>query len=349
MQRSVAPAPPAALLDTLLIFHRSQMQTTSVGSAVLDLHFSHLEKDVLAVATSVGLIRIYHLQTLNAPPALQLMQDLQVFPTSVLILSLAWHPFKPSRLATSLSTGEVAILDYGQSLRPLWTFRAHSLEAWTVAWSYSQQMNTDSLVFSGGDDSTLYAYELETLPQQEMLERSGPDKQRTNLIRRDVKIHGAGVTAILPLHDQYVVTGSYDEFVRLLEPVENRRWKVVAETRLGGGVWRIKLLTYQQFAAHTSSTWNILVSCMHAGTRLLAIGYCVDNGWSINILAKFEEHQSMNYASDATTLEDHKDSDLNKRITTVVSTSFYDRKLCIWELALSHQMTVAGNMQIAHK
>ena len=89
---------------------------------------------------------------------------------------------------------------------------------------------------------------------------------------------------------------------------------------------------------------------MHAGTRIVRLrrqrrtshddNTAGDDCWSFDVLAKFEEHQSMNYGSDvqpppALATDIHHDSagDVERKqkdMTTVVSTSFYDQLLCLW-------------------
>jgi diphthamide biosynthesis protein 7 len=154
----------------------------------------------------------------------------------------------------------------------------------------------------------------------------------------DKKMHKAGVTAILPLHvdDQasLVVTGSYDDSIRLLSVAPNGPRKCLADLNLGGGVWRIKLLDRNPSlpANHAVEKWRsepspiallLLVSCMHAGTRVVRLEKKGET-WAFEVLKKFEEHQSMNYGSDCQPGVDKR----GKR--TVVSTSFYDRLLCLW-------------------
>jgi diphthamide biosynthesis protein 7 len=65
---------------------------------------------------------------------------------------------------------------------------------------------------------------------------------------------------------------------------------------------------------------------MHAGARIVRIR--VDEGqWGVEVLAKFEEHRSMNYGSDAQP-QGSEDGGLR----TIVSTSFYDKLLCLWRV-----------------
>lgn len=66
---------------------------------------------------------------------------------------------------------------------------------------------------------------------------------------------------------------------------------------------------------------------MHAGARIVRLSRNAGEAepqWQFDVLAKFEEHKSMNYGSDFAppTAADGK--------TTFITTSFYDRLLCLW-------------------
>lgn len=62
---------------------------------------------------------------------------------------------------------------------------------------------------------------------------------------------------------------------------------------------------------------------MHAGAKILEVTR-LEGGeeWEIKVLADMRAHKSMNYASDV--------QSVGKR-TTVVSLSFYDRLVCVWD------------------
>ena len=188
----------------------------------------------------------------------------------------------------------------------------------------------DPTLYSGGDDSALCRH-LEVIPLRSI---QHPGQSMSKSIIRDVKAHGAGVTAILPIaielgSEEVVLTGSYDEFIRVLTlKTPSGRAQVLCEKRLGGGVWRLKYLGCDRPALNGKLKIEVLASCMHAGTRVVQICRSEEYLWVINIVARFEEHESMNYASDARREELEKDSSS----TTYVSTSFYDKKLCVWNL-----------------
>ena len=98
---------------------------------------------------------------------------------------------------------------------------------------------------------------------------------------------------------------------------------------------------------------------MHAGTRIVQLtsrssgssasasassSIESESEWEFTVLARFEEHKSMNYGSDGQPLriggvgveegggeqrQQQQNQQGGKRV--VVSTSFYDRLMCVWE------------------
>jgi diphthine methyl ester acylhydrolase len=212
---------------------------------------------------------------------------------------------------------------------------AHSLEAWTIAWS--TKAGTDELprLYSGGDDSALSVHDAPSILHMGTLDTEPATETVYEPMSRDAKTHGAGVTAILPLtmesatDRETLLTGSYDEFLRVLLPkMPGRRTGILAEKRLYGGVWRLKLLNSSQTALNGGKKFKILVSCMHAGAKVVEVSCSAEEKWAIETLANFEEHESMNYASDS---QEEINGD-NVKSKTYISTSFYDKRLCAWEL-----------------
>ena len=204
------------------------------------------------------------------------------------------------------------------------------MEAWIVAWSnMDTREHSHYFLYSGGDESVLCK---NGDPHGSSYYEDYVLHFPLEVLVRDTKTHSAGVTAILPIRigetsgQQVVITGSYDEHIRVLRLGNGvKKSQVLAEKRLyGGGVWRLKLLGYEQVGDNETMT-EVLASCMHAGTRVLNIHCSREGVWSIRVVAKFVEHESMNYASDARhNLPEEKPG------MTIVSTSFYDRKLCVW-------------------
>lgn len=62
---------------------------------------------------------------------------------------------------------------------------------------------------------------------------------------------------------------------------------------------------------------------MHAGARILRLSRDGNDDWAFEVLGRFEEHESMNYGSDV--------QPGGGRVKRVVSTSFYDKLLCLWQ------------------
>jgi diphthamide biosynthesis protein 7 len=215
----------------------------------------------------------------------------------------------------------------------------NSLEAWSIAFapgpgSVAAPVGLTT-VYTGGDDSVLrYNSYLLTSDYDEELVAEEPSFDPISIKGQ----HDAGVTAILPLalHEssggRLVVTGSYDDHVRLFaihDPQETygmKRVQRLAEKNLEGGVWRLDLV--DAVSSEGSVEIRILASCMYAGARLIQISQGPDGTWSCEVLARLQEHQSMNYGCAIVPRKqgDHK--------LVCVSTSFYDKLVCLWEYKL---------------
>lgn len=93
--------------------------------------------------------------------------------------------------------------------------------------------------------------------------------------------------------------------------------------------WQLTLLPHSP--EHKSYT--LLASCMHAGSRIVRLespGSSVKGSsgeWAFSVLAKFEEHKSMNYGSDVQPVRRGQEGGQR----TIVSTSFYDKLMCVWQ------------------
>ena len=300
--------------------------------AVLDLHFSPHKPSIFAVATSTGSVEFFLLDQMKGGHVISL-KSVQIADPTVLVLSLAWKPSSTtsSIIAVSLSTGQIAIFDHESLATTLRTVQAHTLEVWTVSWSIPPRTTGAAILYSGGDDSALCRHSEDLKCEYIQIDEESSDEIPYEPLSRDKKTHGAGVTAIISCstsgsnEQELLLTGSYDEYIRVLEPaLTGRRSKVLAEKRLGGGVWRLKLLSKVDSTEGYGTKMRVLASCMHAGARVLEISQSIEGIWSIDILLRFEEHQSMNYGSDGSAL------DKDERNLIFLSTSFYDKKLCAW-------------------
>lgn len=266
-------------------------------------------------------------------------------------------------MAVTLSSGSIHLIQF--PTQEFTTFKIlepeniHSLEAWCCAFSTSQDPIPGSAgrtLYSGGDDAKLRAMTLDLMPL-------GPDDDsvlEAPLLSTVFSPHEAGVTAILPLPlpistsssldlGDILLTGGYDDYVRVYSTYDTRpgaaktRPKVLAELYIGGGVWRLKFLDEPRCAESKGpwevATFRILASCMHAGARILQVSGARNREWSIEVLGEVTDHQSMCYACDVQPLEPPagkwgEQADRagwegeTKRLC--VSTSFYDRLMCVW-------------------
>ncbi|KAI0157062.1 hypothetical protein GGR52DRAFT_577064 [Hypoxylon sp. FL1284] len=332
------------------------IQTVLYPSAILDLHFHPLWEErggVMAVVSSTGTLSFFKLSVSDGTPAsleeISTHRPLQG-DEGVLFLSCAWHPHIPYLLAITTSDCQVCILHvdaaWNVSEAKPEAVMAHTLEAWTVAFSPSipkkgdsaeASPSTDNLevfpVYSGGDDSKLLVTYCEYSAARV---GDGDSLIETLYPAVTVKGHGAGVTAILPLGPLFsdissvVITGSYDDHIRVysindqtsdMPPYEPR---LLAGQNLQGGVWRLKLAKLETGGQRWAAI--ILASCMHAGSRVVQVAGNTATGLcEIKVLGRFEEHKSMNYGSDF-----QPGFEARGRRLWCVSTSFYDRLLCLW-------------------
>lgn len=296
-----------------------QISTTPTPYAILDIHFSPHDPTLLAVAASTGAVQLFRFSA--STTSLDPLSTYQFFETEILVLSLAWHPTSSHILGVTASNGGVYTVDISVAETGAQDtgkeILVHELEAWTLAFSH-----TGKEVWSGGDDATL---RFSTLPS---ISTSGSQEEEDFLPTQwqDRRAHNAGVTAILPLANEpnILITGSYDDNIRILSCPQIGRKQVLAEENLEGGVWRLKLLT----SAPQDGKYMVLASCMHAGTRIVAVTRDEGGEWGIEVLARFEQHKSMNYGSDV------RPGSTEGGEQTIISTSFYDKLLCLWRFDL---------------
>jgi diphthamide biosynthesis protein 7 len=329
--------------------NRSIVQTVMQPSALLDLRFYQdipEYQNVLAVVSSTGTLAMFKFDPLrdaSAPLQHLTTSRCEDLDDDVLFLQCNWHPIASKVLGVTTSTGLARLLlldDEWKIAESTDVDIQNSLEAWCIAFSpvdaTSHATNQPISVYCGGDDSTL---RYTTCHWEGGKEENDPSST-LDMPFGPITIkgqHDAGVTAILPLplstqdHGRLVVTGSYDDHIRVFaihdlhQSHGLKRVQLLADANLGGGVWRLKLVDIQTVG--DSTRIRILASCMYAGARLVEI--VSDNSgqnWACVVLARFEEHKSMNYASEISTSSLAADGR-----TRIVSTSFYDKLLCLWE------------------
>lgn len=319
------------MLKTRLTTVRQLEQTVSTPYGVLDIHFSP-HGQLLAVTTSTGCLALYSClqsQSESAQTDLHHVRTYQLFEKSVVVTSIAWDTQGDRSLYISASNGKVIkfnISSLSTQDTPFQTLSSepvlpgsmlteyegsrdeelvyqHELEAWTVVCTPQTWKNHQ--VFSGGDDAAII----------------GPGLHNN-------RIHQAGVTAILPLSEGIIATGSYDDHLRIIKLPDgnNRRPEILHEINLEGGVWRLKPLEELPQKATEKFVVRILVSCMYAGAFVVNLnGGPNGEDWSVAVAAHFLEHESMNYGSDV------QPGGL-ENVRTIASCSFYDKRLCLWRL-----------------
>lgn len=345
----------------------SQIQRIAVQYAVFDLHFHPRHKNLFAIASSVGSVSVFQVSTTrdaSATPSITQLWTKQVHEDpSIPALFLAWAPqnwfpgpaadglavtFSDSRTAVFGTEGDIR---QEESLEEWGTYEAKQMiEVWFVALSTSkgtpgtetQNPFAIPFMFTGNDFGSLHTRRFDNTAALE-----DPDEHVSPmLLEHDdrARHHTAGVTAILPLDVPLVddapvlLTGCYDESLRVYHAT--RRGEVLAEEGLDGGVWRLQLLNTTRIPGSDDPSnvseyrFLVLASCMHAGTRLVRVTCKHEGGspnWEIEVMAKFTEHESMNYASGV--WEGGQETPQSSEILCV-SSSFYDRRLCVWTVDL---------------
>lgn len=306
-KKILKPPSPSSLIDNFLFSQFSDPNSTEIQSlatdfAILDIQWTpHSELvggDLLAVATSTGILAFYRLQQQEQPKlVLSHVQHITDDDTT-LVLSLTWHPVRPGVLGLTLSDGRVCVCtstsmgtssgtgsgstEEDDTAAGLWSQDAavslqdvheHELEAWMMTFT-PESLN----VLSGGDDMVLRCSHVadddgddddddeseaeeeqkedKVEDEQHVLQKKPNRKNKNNLLWQNRKLHHAGITAILPLSETLIITGSYDDHIRLLQLPKipgDTRPKLLAELNLGGGVWRLKLLTPGRASSSSSS------------------------------------------------------------------------------------------------
>lgn len=351
--------------------YRHIKQTLPQPSAVFDLHFAPQADrgDICAAVSSTGTISLFRLTpdpstSTEGTAEGQYLQELSVLRLPRLrkddsFTYFTWHPEVPGLMAVTTSTGKVILArvqsDY-KKIERLDTILKHDAEAWCVAFSpRSTPASTPgeklSAVFSGGDDFKLLAgtygtsadtQEVTAFDPQSPDFESEPESAPPHH-NKGVR-HDAGVTAILPLRQRtsggsdIIVTGSYSDHISvwaIVPPYKIHAPSLIKTLMkrkdLGGGVWRLKVI--EELSNCPASDWTVtlLVSCMHAGARVVRLEGDRTTVNSIEVLWRFEEHESMNYGSDYTWVDSHEFfGEGEGRKIVCVSTSFYDKRLCLW-------------------
>ena len=258
----------------------------------------------LASVTSGGVVelRSFHLHG-DAPPTLtpEVCTSLPDTPGGGVVAALGgcWDG---DTLAVSDAGGRLTLL----SLSPTGLvagrcWGGHNLGGCGVeAWVVTCNPHSPGVLWSGGDDGAL----------------RGWDTRGASRTFVDASTHGAGVTSVAwhPTRPNLVVTGSYDESVRLWD---DRQMAAPLEAfPTGGGVWR---LAWHPGGGDATTT-PLLAACMFGGVRVLNVAH--DGHPAIIPHRHFTGHTSLAYGA-VWAGEGGRDD-------RVASCGFYDKSIVVW-------------------
>ncbi|XP_063235547.1 diphthine methyltransferase [Bacillus rossius redtenbacheri] len=298
--------------------------------AILDLKWCHVLVDgkvLLAVANACGEVLVYELcdapqgkgdgSTSGLTLVTKKTIHKEICAGETLMLSLDWSTARESvtsggevtnsaSLVVSDSRGWITVVKFAQaSLEIVHSWKAHDFEAWIAAFDYW----STPIVYSGGDDSKLHAFD------QRMGTRAPAQTSRA---------HCAGVTSIHcnAVTENWLVSGSYDEHLRCWDSRSFRG--PVSSTPLGGGVWRLKW---------DPRRWrHLLAACMGGGLRVVG---CPGRAEPPGVAAEYRGHGSLAYGCDWCHLP-AEDLRLPGGSAPLVATcSFYDHSMhvsCVRDL-----------------
>nr|XP_026696154.1 diphthine methyltransferase-like isoform X1 [Ciona intestinalis] len=252
----------------------------------------------LATADAHGSVKLFSLY-IDQHKKAKMKNWCEVLNPNSVALSLDWSSkqcTKDIQIAASYSNGNLGLLKVCESdavLLQQWN--AHGFEAWITAFN----SENDSVLYSGGDDCCFRGWDLRC-PEHSLFNN---------------RSHDMGVCSIqsCPSNSNLLATGGYDEHVRIWD-VRAMRPKPLTNLNVNGGVWRVKW--------HPKLKDVLAVACMHNGCFILH-----QDQVSLNLCSRahYTNHQSLAYGIDWCYLE-------NSVSHFLASCSFYDHKLCLWNL-----------------
>ncbi|KAL0368092.1 UNVERIFIED_CONTAM: Diphthine methyltransferase [Sesamum calycinum] len=217
---------------------------------------------------------------------------------SSMCLCIDWNSSATS-MAVGLSDGSVSIISLDESqLNILQEWKAHDFELWAASFDIQQPM----LVYTGSDDCKFSCWDLRDDP--------------SNLVFQNKEAHTMGVCCIAksPSDPYTLLTGSYDEYLRIWDVRSTSKPVNESSICLGGGVWRIK--------HHPSTPGLVLTACMHNGFAIVKF-----DGNQVQVVEQYNKHDSLAYGADWQR-EMHLAG--TKKSPVIATCSFYDRLLHVW-------------------
>jgi len=282
-------------------YNLQELQTIET-SGVFDIKWRKPSPNLvpcLGQASADGSLRLYTLQDDNDRPTLLETSNLDI--DSSMCLSLDWSPLHP-QLAISHSNGTLTIIDVGQSSPQVSdSTEAHSLETWIT--SYDSWHPT--VLYTGADDCHFCAWDL----------RQGLDNSP---IFRNKKSHTMGVCSVQSNSqvEHCLITGSYDEKLRVWDMRMSGLPVVQMEMGLGGGVWRLKW--------HPLDKRLVLAACMHHGFVVVRV-----EGDNMEVVEEYKGHESLAYGADW--YQGTWKREKSEFRSLAATCSFYDKALHVWE------------------
>lgn len=263
-------------------------------AAILDANWMVINKKCLLIAASaLSEIIVYELKDddhLHFVDKISLASDGDENPLTLAIdvRTSANH----ENLIASDSRGVVSLLTVSQSnIVKERSWKAHSFEVWTCAFD---KWNSN-VIYTGGDDTFMHVYDIRAPEVQQILKS---------------KCHIAGVTSFLSYSENHLISGSYDEHLRVFD---TRSWRQpVTVLQLYGGIWRIK--------ASKCDRNLLLCACMYKNFSLCRINNERDK---LDLVGELTEHKSICYGAD------WSPNRLCDGGQVMITCSFYDKKLCI--------------------
>ncbi|MFQ6665822.1 hypothetical protein Gotur_032418 [Gossypium turneri] len=232
----------------LELFHRVDT------AGIFDIKWSTVGRNVsplLAQADADGYLRIYSLEgCCNEKKPRGIFQEAfnEVCGekiSSTMCLFLDWNPIATST-SVGLSDGSVSITTLAESkIEKIQGWKAHDFEIWTTCFDIHQPQ----LVYTRSDDCKFSCWDMRDNP--------------SGMVFQNSKVHKMGVccNAKSPTDPNTILTGSYDEYLRVWDLRSISRPVNETSVCLGGGVWRIK--------HHPFVSGLVLTACMHNGFAII--------------------------------------------------------------------------------